>query len=214
MSRSFAGIFSFQYRRRTILNSVFLLASISGLWAGSAYVPTAINYLAGQAGRAADAARLAGIGGAILSIGTILGAIISSDLGEWWGRRAALGFFYALMLIFIVGGFGYVYYLPAAANPLAWFMVCTFFLGVGGASFAVYSFWIPEQYTTECRVSAFAFITSIGRFVGAGISMALAEGISRFGSLGVPVAWTAVFFALCIILLPLGVETKGKGLPT
>ena len=214
LRRSFAAIFSPEYRRRTILNSIFLLASISGLWAGSAYVPTAINYLAGQAGRAADAAQLAGIGGAILSIGTILGAIVSSDLAEWWGRRAALGFFYILMLIFIVGGFGYVYYLPPASHPLALFMICTFFLGVGGASFAVYSFWIPEQYTTECRVSAFAFITSIGRFVGAGISMALAEGISRFGSLGVPVAWTAVFFALCIILLPLGVETKGKGLPT
>jgi MFS family permease len=214
MGTFFAGAFSPEYRRRTILNSIFMLASISGLWAGSAYVPTAITYLAGQAGRAAESAQLAAIGGAILSIGTIIGAVISSDLGEWWGRRSALGFFYALMLIFIVGAFGWVYYLPPESNPLMLFMICTFFLGVGGASFAVYSFWIPEQYRTECRVSAFAFSTNIGRFVGAGISLALAEGISYYGSLGVPVAWTAVFFALSILLLPLGVETKGKGLPT
>jgi MFS family permease len=214
MGSSFAHAFSPQYRKRTILNSIFMLASISGLWAGSAYVPTAISYLAGQAGRAGEAAQLAAIGGAILSIGTILGAIISSDLGEWWGRRAALGFFYALMLVFIVAGFGYIYYLPPESNPLMLFMISTFFLGVGGASFAVYSFWIPEQYTTDCRVSAFAFSTNIGRFVGAGISMALAEGISKYGSLGVPVAWTAVFFALSIFLLPMGVETKGKGLPS
>jgi MFS family permease len=214
MGSSFAKAFAPEYRRRTILNSIFMLASISGLWAGSAYVPTAITYLAGQAGRASEAAQLAAIGGAILSIGTILGAIISSDLGEWWGRRTALGFFYALMLVFIVTAFGYVYYLPPESHPLTWFMICTFFLGVGGASFAVYSFWIPEQYRTECRVSAFAFSTNIGRFIGAGISMALAVGISKYGSLGVPVAWTAVFFALSIFLLPLGVETKGKGLPT
>jgi MFS family permease len=214
MGSSFAKAFSPQYRGRTILNSIFMLASISGLWAGSAYVPTAITYLANQAGRAADGPRYAAVAGVILSIGTILGAIISSDLGEWWGRRAALGFFYALMLIFIVGGFGYIYYLPPESNPLTLFMISTFFLGVGGASFAVYSFWIPEQYTTDCRVSAFAFTTNIGRFVGAGISLALAEGIAYYGSLGVPVAWTAVFFALSIALLPFGIETKGKGLPS
>ena len=34
------------------------------------------------------------------------------------------------------------------------------FLGIGGANFAVYSLWIPEQYGTECRVSAFAFTTT------------------------------------------------------
>jgi MFS family permease len=214
MTTFFAGAFSPEYRKRTILNSIFMLASISGLWAGSAYVPTAITYLAGQVGRAAQAPQLAAIGGAILSIGTILGAIISSDLGEWWGRRTALGFFYGLMFVFIIGAFGVVYYLPPASNPLLLFMICTFFLGIGGASFAVYSFWIPEQYRTECRVSAFAFSTNIGRFVGAGISLALAEGIAAYGSLGVPVAWTAVFFALSIALLPFGVETKGKGLPT
>jgi len=214
MGSSFVKAFTHEYRGRTILNSIFMLASISGLWAGSAYVPTAITYLANQADRAADAPRLAAIGGAILSIGTILGAIFSSDLGERFGRRKALGFFYSLMLIFIVGAFGYVYYLPPESNPLMLFMICTFFLGIGGASFAVYSFWIPEQYRTECRVSAFAFTTNIGRFVGAGISLALAEGIAYYGSLGVPVAWTAVFFALSIFLLPFGVETKGKGLPT
>src|SRR6185295_991648 len=79
MGSSFALAFSPEYRGRTILNSIFMLASISGLWAGSAYVPTAITYLAAAGGRAADAPRLAAIGGAILSIGTILGAVISSD---------------------------------------------------------------------------------------------------------------------------------------
>jgi hypothetical protein len=77
----------------------------------------------------------------------------------------------------------------------------------------VYSFWLPEQYRTECRVSAFAFTTNIGRFVGAGIALALAWGIRDYGSIGVPVAWTAIAFVLAMALLPLGVETKGKGLP-
>jgi MFS family permease len=220
MKLSFAEIFNPVYLRRTVVNSIFMLASISGLWAGSAYVPTAITYLANGAWHAAghaagspDAPRLAAIGGAILSIGTILGAVISSYWADWWGRRAALGIFYALMLAFIVAAFGYVFYMPAGSGPLAWFLICTFFLGVGGASFAVYSFWLPEQYGTSCRASAFAFISSVGRFAGALISMVLAQGISSYGSLGMPVAWMASFFVVAILLLPLGVETKGKGLP-
>jgi nitrate/nitrite transporter NarK len=123
-----------------------------------------------------------------------------------------LGFFYGLMLVFIPLAFGYVYYM--GPSGLWWFLLCTFFLGIGGASFAVYSFWLPEQYRTEFRVSAFAFTTNIGRFVGAGITLALFYGISSYGSVGVPVAWTAIAFVLALVLLPLGVETKGKPLPT
>jgi MFS family permease len=212
MSRSFATCFQPEYRRRTILNSVYILASISGLWAGSAYVPAAITELARQAGQAAEGAKLASWSGAILAIGTILGAILSPLLAEWLGRRAALGIFFAMMLIFEVLAFGYVFYMGTGA--LAWFLVCTFFLGLGGASFAVYSFWLPEQYRTECRVSAFAFTTNVGRFAGAVISLALAWGIQHYGTLGKPVAITGLFFAVALLLLPFGEETKGKGLPT
>src|SRR5712664_4047096 len=50
--RPFAALFSGVCRRRTILNSLFMLASISGLWAGTVYVPAAVTVLAEAAGRA------------------------------------------------------------------------------------------------------------------------------------------------------------------
>lgn len=210
--RAFLGAFTPQYRRRTILNSIYMLASISGLWAGSIYVPTAVTYLATGAGHsAAEAARLVSWSGAILAIGTILGALLSPFLGEWLGRKAALGVFFSLMLIFISLGFGYVFYMEADA--LGWFLVCAFFLGLGGANFAVYSFWLPEQYSTECRVSAFAFTTNIGRFAGAGITFLVGAGIRHYGTVGLPVALTALAFVVGLALLPFGVETKGKPLP-
>ena len=212
MRRAFFAGFTPEYRRRTILNSIYMLASISGLWAGAIYVPTAITYLATNAGQsAAEASRLVSWGGVILAIGTILGALLSPFLGQWLGRRVALGFFFSLMLIFISVAFGHVFYMQAAA--LEWFMVCTFFLGVGGANFAVYSFWIPEQYRTECRVSAFAFTTNIGRFAAAGITFLVGWGVLHYGTIGIPVALTAVFFVIALALLPFGVETKGKPLP-
>jgi MFS family permease len=212
MHRAFLELFSPLYRRRTILNSMYILASIGGLWAGSAYVPTAITELARSAGLASDAAKLASWSGALLAIGTIIGAILSPFLGEWLGRRGALAVFFSLMLIFIMVAFGYVFYMGTGA--LGWFLVCTFFLGLGGGSFAVYSFWIPEQYATECRASAFAFTTSVGRFAGAALTFLVGAGIRHFDTLGTPVALTSLAFVVGLLLLPFGVETKGKALPT
>jgi nitrate/nitrite transporter NarK len=116
------------------------------------------------------------------------------------------------MLVFLPLSFGYVFYMGTGA--LAAFLVCTFFLGIGGANFVVYSFWIPEQYSTECRVSAFAFTTNIGRFAGAGLTFLVGAGIRHFGTLGIPVALTALAFVVSLLLLPWGAETKGEALPS
>jgi MFS family permease len=212
MHRAFLKLFSQQYRRRTILNSIYLIVSIVGLWAGSVYVPSAVTYLADQSGKSAmQGAQLASYATAILGIGTIVGAVLTPLVIRRLNRRATLAVFFALMLVFLPLSFGHVFYLGTGA--LGWFLVCTFFLGLGGANFVVYSFWLPEQYSTECRVSAFAFCTNIGRFAGAGLTFLVGAGIRHFQTLGTPVALTAVAFAVGLLLLPLGVETKGKSLP-
>jgi hypothetical protein len=92
-------------------------------------------------------------------------------------------------------------------------MIVLFFLGLGGANFAIYTLWLPEQYSTECRASAFAFATSVGRFAGAGITFLVGAGVSYYGSIGVPVAFTSIAFVLGLLILPFGVETTGQALP-
>ncbi len=212
MRESFAAIFSPTYRRRTLVMSGLFLTSIIGLWAGSIYVPTAVSQLATRAGSsAADAARLASYGGMVLAIGTIVGCIAAPFIAERLGRRRAMAIFFAMMGISIVVTFGYVFYLPASA--FSWLFVCILFLGVGGANFALYTLWLPEQYDTACRASAIAFISSIGRFVGVAMVFILADGIRSYGSLGVPVAVTALAFVFGLLILPLSQETRGKALP-
>ncbi|HEY2546839.1 MAG TPA: hypothetical protein VGI46_12295, partial [Candidatus Acidoferrum sp.] len=120
-------------------------------------------------------------------------------------------FFFTLMMVFIALTFGKVFYLGPSALP--WFFVCLFFLGLGGANFAVYTLWLPEQYPTECRASAFAFSTSFARFGGAAITFLVGSGVQRYGSLGIPVAFTAVAFAVGLLLIPFGAETRGQPLP-
>jgi MFS family permease len=211
--RPFAALFSPQWRKRTILNSLFMLASICGLWAGTVYVPTAITTLAEAAGRIGpQAAQLASWGVMLVSFATILGCLAMPWIAESVGRRAALAAFFGLMVIFIALTFGKVFYLGPGALP--WFFVCLFFLGLGGANFAVYTLWLPEQYPTECRASAFAFSTSFARFGGAGITFLVGSGVRHFGSLGMPVALTSIAFAIGLLLIPFGAETRGRSLPS
>ena len=212
MGRAFLMLFSPLYRRRTALNSIYILVSIIGLWAGSVYVPAAVTFLAARAGSPApQAARLASFATMLLSAGTILGCLALPALAERLGRRATLGLYFFLMFAFIVLGFGYAFYLEQGA--LRAFLVCLFFLGVGGANFAMYTLWLPEQYPTECRASAFAFTTSVGRFVGAGVTFLVGAGVAHFHTIGVPVALTSTAFLVGLLLLPFGEETRGRSLP-
>jgi MFS family permease len=212
MSEAFAKIFSSTYARRTLLNSLYLLVSIIGLWAGSVYVPTSVREIAVREGRGADAAQLASYGTMVLSVGTILGCLVLPSLADRFGRRLTLGLYFLLMFFSVSVGFGHVFYL--AAHALPWFFVVLFFLGVGGANFAMYTLWLPEQYSTDCRASAFAFATSVGRFVGAGITFLVGAGVSHFHTVGTPVAITSLAFVIGLALLPFGEETRGQALPS
>jgi nitrate/nitrite transporter NarK len=127
------------------------------------------------------------------------------------GRRATLAIYFVCMPLSIVIGFGYVFYLPN--NAMHPFFACLFFLGLGGANFAMYTLWLREQYPTECRGSAFAFATSAGRFLGVGFTFLVGAGVAHFHSIGTPVALTSLAFVVGLLLLPFGYETRGQTLP-
>jgi MFS family permease len=210
--RPLTTLFNSNWRRRTILNSLLMLASICGLWAGTVYVPAAVTALSEASGRnGPETAQLASYATILVAFATILGCVLMPVLAERFGRRGALAFYFVLMMVFIVITFGKVYYLGATALP--WFFVCLFFLGLGGANFSIYTLWLPEQYPTECRASAFAFATSFARFCGAGITFLVGAGVRHVGSIGIPVASTALAFVIGLLLVPLSEETRGRLLP-
>jgi len=212
LTRPFAVLFSPDFRGRTILNSIYVLVSIIGLWAGSVYVPAAITEIADRTKvSGVNVPHLISLATISLSAATILGCVMLPPLAERLGRRATLGLYYLCMLASIAIGFGYVFYL--AQDTLSWFLVCLFFLGLGGANFAMYTLWLPEQYPTGCRGSAFAFATSVGRFAGAGFTFLVGAGVARYHTIGIPVAMTSLAFVVGLLLLPFGYETKGKTLP-
>jgi MFS family permease len=205
------GIFSGIYRRRTLVNTVLLASAICGLWAGAVYAPTAIITLAKRAGMVqAEAVKTASLGMGLLSLGTIIGCIAVPLLAERLGRKRTLAVYFVGMAACILLSFGWAFYL---AQGLKSFITVLFFLGFFGGNFAVFSLWLPEQYDTSVRATAFAFTTSFGRFIAAGVNFLIGGLVSRMGTLGRPVAITAIGFGIGLLVIPLAAETRGKTLP-
>jgi MFS family permease len=208
---SLTQIFSAKYRRRTIVNAALLTVAIIGLWAGAVYEPTAIITLATKAGMSlAQASKMASMGTAILSIGTILGCLMAPKLAERLGRKTTLAIYFVGMSLFIWLSFGWAFYL---VNGLKTFIACLFLLGLFGGNFTLFSLWLPEQYETSVRATAFAFATSFGRFIGAGVNFMIGAMVRHAGTIGKPVAYTAVAFGLGLLIIPFAQETRGQVLP-
>src|ERR1700735_3796674 len=204
-------IFSPPYTQRTLVNTVLLASAICGLWAAAVYAPTAIISLAKREGLVQpQAVRMSSFGMGLLSLGTILGCLAVPPLAERIGRKRTLAFYFLGMAICILLSFGWAFYLPHGLHP---FIAVLFFLGFFGGNFAIFSLWLPEQYGTTVRASAFAFTTSFGRFIAAGVNFGVGALVSRMGTLGKPVAFTAVAFGIGLLIIPLALETRGKVLP-
>jgi MFS family permease len=204
-------IFSPAYRRRTWVACALLTIAIIGLWAGAVYEPSAVIQLATRSGMdRIGATKIASQATGLLSIGTILGCLALPPLAERIGRKMTLAVYFAGMAITIALSFGWAFYLP---NGLAPFIAILFVLGFFGGNFALFSLWLPEQFETRVRATAFAFCTSIGRFVGAGVNFLLGAAVLNMHTLGVPVALTAIAFVVGLFIIPFAPETKGKVLP-
>lgn len=204
-------IFADEFRRRTWLNAALVTVSIIGLWAAVVYEPSAIVTLARHAGYStAEATRLASFGTGLLSIGTCIGCLAVPVLAERWGRRWTHALYFAGMAACIWLSFGWAFY---ASGGLRLFIGSLFFLGLFGGNFAMYNLWLPEQYPTAIRATAFAFVTSFGRYIGAGVNFLIGAGVHSYGSVGMPVAATALAFLVGLSLLPFCRETRGKALP-
>jgi MFS family permease len=208
---SLKAIFNAQYRKRTIVAAVLLTVAIIGLWAGAVYEPSAVIQLATKAGMDKhDAARMASIATGLLSIGTIVGCLALPPMAEKIGRRKTLAVYFVGMAASIALAFGWAFYLP---NGLVPFIALLVVLGFFGGNFALFSLWLPEQFETRVRATAFAFCTSIGRFFGAIVNFGIGAMVLNMKTLGVPIALTAVAFLIGLAVIPLAPETKGQELP-
>ena len=198
------------YRTRTLVNTLLLSVSLTGLWAGSQYLGAAIvNIATVQGVEQLAAQRASAIGLGLLSAFTILGCLVVPWLVERFGRRNTLALLYVFMIVGILGCFGWGYYARSVTAFLGFIPI----LGIGGANLAVFTIWLPEQYPTEIRATAFAFCTTISRFVAAAGTFGIGYTLARARTMGWPLALTAIPFVFGVALVYWARETRGEVLP-
>ncbi|WP_427919189.1 MFS transporter [Streptomyces sp. cg40] len=190
------------YRTRTWVNLLLLVVCAMGLWAGATFGATAVTTMAHATGRG-DATRLASQITLLGAVSTMIGCWCVPSLARRLGRRGALVLLYLLMVIGIAGSYAYAY----PRNDITAFFLFAPVLGFGGANFAVFTIWLPEQYPTHIRATAFAFTTTLSRWAAAGGTLLIAYGISVTHSLALPLALTAVPFLAGILLTRLVPDT-------
>ena len=197
-----------------MLNSLYLLVSIVGLWAGSVYVPTSVREIALREGRTRCRARR---GSRRTARWCCRPARFSaaSCCRRWpsrSGRRLTLG---ALLRrdVLLDRGRVRLHLLPAATRWRRSSRCCSSSASAARTSRCTRS-GCRSSTPTDCRASAFAFATSVGRFAGAGITFLVGAGVAHFHTIGTPVALTSIAFLIGLLLLPFGEETRGQALPS
>jgi MFS family permease len=204
MRTSMRTILDRDHRRDTLILAVIMVPVITGLYGGTLFVPTALTALHETTHATIKTSYLIAIGGSIIAAFTLVTCLLVPRLADRLGRRRALG----LLLGFMAIGLPLVFLLAFKQGSLGLFLVLLVLLGIGGADFAVFSLWLPEIYPTHARAGGFAFVTTIGRFAGAGLTFAIGALNDAWG-LGTSLSLTAIFFVIGLLLLRLAREGRG-----
>jgi MFS family permease len=209
MVTSLKTIFDREHRRDTIILALIMVPVITGLYGGTLFVPAALTELHESTGAGIKLTYLIAIGGSIIAAFTLVMCLVMPVLAERLGRKRTLAIFLAFMAV----GLPLVFLWAFRSGDLTLFLVMLVFLGIGGADFSIFSLWLPEIFPTHARAGGFAFVTTIGRFAGAGLTFAIGALNDSIG-LGKSLSLTAVFFVVGILLLPFARETLGRPMPT
>jgi MFS family permease len=208
MTMSLKTILDRDHRRDTLILAVIMVPVITGLYGGTLFVPTALTALHESTHAAIKTPYLIAIGGSIIAGFTLVTCLVVPSLAQRFGRKRVLGVLLALMAI----GLPLVFLFAFKAGNLGLFLALLVLLGIGGADFAIFSLWLPEVYPTHARAGGFAFVTTIGRFAGAGLTFVIGALNDAVG-LGTSLSLTAIFFVIGLLLLPLARDSTGRLAP-
>ncbi len=192
-------LFSPALRRRTIGGLSMSIIALLGWWGCFAFIPL-ISKKLGQGGWGPNA----------YSLGGLLGTLLTYPIAMTLGRRWMFGIYFFLSAVSIWAAFG------APVSPEAR-MYLMFLVGVGVFGvFGSFTFYLPELYPMRLRSTGAGFCYNTGRFIAAaGPFIVVSMRNDNTEDLLRAVSWVAVFPALgvVLVLLGVGVETRGQALP-
>lgn len=194
-----------EIRRRTIVALMMAIASATGFWAISTWVPPYVGLVAAKAGLGAP--QWASYAGMTYTAGTIGGYICFGALADAYGRKPITLAFFALSLLLTPVLFQWtsnLHLLLAAAALLGLF---------ASGQFTWMSSWLPELFPTRMRATGAGFIFNASRVPAACGVLISGAVIVYLGGYGNAATAIAMIYVLGLVACPLLPETARKALP-
>lgn len=202
--QTFAAIFAPDLRRRTIVGVVVSAAMMIGSWGGLALLPSWIQQLVRMSGGSPiTGVQTISYAFMLMMVGAVLGYTSLIFLTDGIGRRASYFLFCLGSLISSL----YLFLFIKDLNTVMWFMPLYGYFIIGG--FGTFAAYLPELFPTRVRASGQGFcwnaarcLTAIGPLIGGVL-------VGTFGSFPAAAASTAAFYAIGLIAIWFGPETRG-----
>jgi len=200
----FRDIFSRVLLGRTLLGLTFASVALIGTWGSVQWLPAWADKLtAGEVHSAKGMTQLLMAGGAV--IGCFVGPLIGGRMG----RRPA----YFLLCLASLLACGYLFRYVNTYGGL--FLLMTFL--VGGFTAAFYGWlplYLPELFPTRARATGQGFCYNFGRILAAVGAVQTGQLLKFYeGSYAQAGAVITLVYALGLVVIWLGPETRGKPLP-
>ena len=207
-------LFSPTLLKRTIGGLAMAVIALLAWWCVFAFIPLIAQRLAMSVN--GDKGAYVAAGTNAYSLGGLLGTLITLPIATRLGRRWMFALYFAFSAAAIYAAFG----LPL--DPMVrMYMMFPVGVGVFGV-FGAFTFYLPELFPTRLRSTGAGFCYNTGRFVaafgpfiiGALAKQQFAGPAEQLAFLLKSVSWVAVFPALGVVfvLIGLGEETKGRTL--
>jgi MFS family permease len=192
-------------RKRAIVAFLMAIASATGFWAISTWIPPFVGAVAGKLGLAAP--QWGSYAAMTYTAGTIGGYIGFGFLADAFGRKPITVLYFALSLLLTPVMFLWV----ADPNLL---LVCAALLGFfASGQFTWMSTWLPELFPTRMRATGAGFVFNASRIpaaCGVLIAGALITAFGGYANAAVAVAMIYILGLVAVWFLP---ETLGEPLP-
>jgi MFS family permease len=203
-AKPFREIFSPNLVRRTLLGLSFASIALIGTWGSVQWLPSWADQLTG--GTAQNAKALTQV---LLAAGAVAGCLAGPLLGGRLGRRPA----YFILCLCSLATCAFLF--RAVHTYDARFLVMV--VAVGAATAAFYGWlplYLPELFPTRARATGQGFCYNFGRILAAAGAVQMGQLLKFYeGSYARAGAAITLIYAVGLVVIWFGPETKGKPLP-
>jgi MFS family permease len=204
-ARPLAEIFGPVLRPRTLLGIALASMALVGTWSSVQWIPLWVDRMTG--GTAPHAKAMAQV---LSALGAATGAFVAPIVANRLGRRPAFALFCAASLAvtaLLYRGLPERYGPPLLATIL--------FTGIStGAFYGWFPLYLPELFPTRVRATGQGLCYNAGRVLAAGGALVQGQLVATFdGSYARAGATVTLVYAVGLVLVWLGPETRGRALP-